>query len=391
MAAPERRILGAMSLVLLLRVFGFSLVLVGFASYGATLTDSLFLVGLAFSLYGLAMALFLIPIGRLSDRYGRRRVMMAGLVVTFVGSLACAAAPTIELLLAARFLQGAGAVNGVALAWVGDATAPERRTRSMAVLGVTAGGSVVLGFALGALLVDRIGVPGLFLGQAGMALLAILVVASTPEERGPVGRTPTLREVLATPAATQLATAGFALNLLMTGATFAIPLLALGFLGQAEALPGWLGPGGSGHNAMIPMLLFGGAILLVTARLGDKGHARPVALGGFLLLAAAPAGLLLSSVYWAFLVAGILFFAAHSTLSALLPSLATRLGGGEGRGALLSAYSVSQYVGTSLAGPLAGALLPHPGWLALVFGAIGVAGLFAALPLARQGQAVKRA
>lgn len=377
----ERLLVGTVSLVLLVRVFGISLVAPSFTTYGVTLTQDLLLVGLAFGAYAVSMALFQIPFGRMSDRWGRRRVMVFGLLVSFAGSLACAFAPSIGWLIAARLLQGAGAVNGVAMALVGDRIPDERRTVANAIVGVSIGGAFVLGVLLGARLEAWRGVPGLFEIQAALSLLALgLVLAAVPQAGPASERTPRLREILGNPDSGRMAVASFAIGLLLNVALLAIPLLALE-----------LRPLERGSLALTPMVIIGGLSLLLTARLADKGHQTPVARFGFLALALAPAAILYAPTWGVFIAAGGLFFAAHSTLSALLPTLASRLGGENGRGALLGAYNVSQYLGSSAAGLLVGVFLPHPGALApsllalaALVVAVGLLGTAAAVPLARR-------
>ncbi len=105
--------------------------------------------------YGLAMAAGLVTGGRLGDIFGRRRMFMLGLLFFALASAACGFAPTIELLVAARVLQGlAGALmQPQVLAMIGLAYTGEDRARAFAAYGLTLGLAASLGQLVGGLLI----------------------------------------------------------------------------------------------------------------------------------------------------------------------------------------------------------------------------------------------
>src|SRR5438445_8751390 len=86
----QRQILLALGSVVGLRMLGLFLVLPVFTLYGLQFTSSRFLVGFAFGCYGLAMACTEFPLGRLSDRIGRRKVLLLGMSIFSLGSFLCA-------------------------------------------------------------------------------------------------------------------------------------------------------------------------------------------------------------------------------------------------------------------------------------------------------------
>lgn len=96
-------------------------------------------VGLALGAYGLTQAIMQIPLGMASDKFGRRAVIVSGMVLFVVGGVICALASNVDWIIVGRTLQGLGAVSAAITAWVADATRPEVRTRAMAMVGASIG------------------------------------------------------------------------------------------------------------------------------------------------------------------------------------------------------------------------------------------------------------
>lgn len=141
-------------------------------------------VGLVLTVYALAQVLFTPLLGALSDRYGRRPVILASLLIEAVGFALSALAGSLPLLLVARFIGGLGASNiGSAQAVVSDVTPPEGRARGMGLIGAAIGLGFVVGPALGGLLAP-LGATLPFWAAMGVALAnALLVLAFLPETR----------------------------------------------------------------------------------------------------------------------------------------------------------------------------------------------------------------
>src|SRR5262245_65507573 len=96
--------------------------------------DDVLLVGVALGAYGLSQGILQIPFGIASDRWGRKRVLYAGLAIFAAGSFLGAVASDIWTVIAARTLQGAGAISSVAMALAADLTREQHRTRVMAMI-----------------------------------------------------------------------------------------------------------------------------------------------------------------------------------------------------------------------------------------------------------------
>lgn len=336
--------MGTLSLVVLLRVLGVFLVLVGFVEHWRALGGSDATAGAGFAAYALALALFLLPLGWLSDRWGARNVMVGALVVSAVGGVLAALATSPWLFAGGRFVQGMGAVNGVALAVAGEAGASESRTRRMATLGAAAGGGVVLGLLSSAAL-HRAGV------SIPMILLAFSAVtlATAPLVWRVVPRDPPPREpadARSVRAASLVGAGAFAVNFSLTGLLLFSPQLI-----QKAA------PGVTYEVALLLMLLPAGLGMFAAARLADQGRARLVGVASAVLLGAAPLAFLAQPGAVVVIAAGVAFFLGHSSLSSLFPALASRLAPSGRRGTAQGLQSTLQYLGSAAGTTVVGVLL----------------------------------
>jgi MFS family permease len=185
MTPVERRASGSLAAVFAARMLGLFLVLPVFALEAARYpggTDPA-LVGLAMGIYGLTQGILQIPFGIASDRLGRKRVIIFGLLVFAAGSFMAAGAQTLGWLIAGRSLQGAGAVSAAVTALLADQTRDEVRTKAMALVGASIGLMFALSLVVAPLLVAQVGLGGLFALTGALALGCIAVVAWwTPPE-----------------------------------------------------------------------------------------------------------------------------------------------------------------------------------------------------------------
>lgn len=116
--------------------------------YGSTSTDHIrygatgaseALIGIAIGIYGLAQAIFQIPFGLLSDRIGRKPLIVGGLAVFVAGSVIAALSHSIWGIILGRALQGSGAIAAAVMALLSDLTREQNRTKAMAFIGVSFG------------------------------------------------------------------------------------------------------------------------------------------------------------------------------------------------------------------------------------------------------------
>jgi MFS family permease len=185
-AAAIRWPLAALSLTILLASLGTSIANVALPTLAQRFDAPAAQVQWVVLAYLIATTALIVGAGRLGDLFGRRRMLLAGLLIFAAGSAICALAPDLWLLVAARAVQGSGAALMLALglALVGDSLPKERIGRAMGLLGAMSAVGTALGPSLGGALIAGFGWPALFAAQAPLALLAALLVwRSLPVER----------------------------------------------------------------------------------------------------------------------------------------------------------------------------------------------------------------
>lgn len=353
-----------------LRMLGMFIILPVFALYAQRLGGghSHTMVGIALGAYGLTQACLQVPFGWLSDRWGRKRTIYFGLAIFALGSFVAAAASDISLVIVGRVIQGAGAISAALIALTADLTRDEQRTKAMAIIGMTIGGTFALSMVAGPLLDDVIGVPGIFAMTGILALAAMLVVWFVIPDPPVIARnaaTPLVpvRTVLRDPQLMRLNYGIFALHAVLMGLFVVVP-----FSLQAHM------PSGEHWRIYLPVML-GSVVLMVPPMLMMErgGLQKPVFLGAITVLIAGTVLLALSGGGLLPIVAGLLvFFTAFNLLEATLPSLISRLAPIGAKGTAIGVYGAIQFIGT-FCGAAAG------GWLSQHFGAAAVFGFCAIL------------
>lgn len=371
MTARERRASASLAAIFALRMLGLFLVLPVFALEAAHYPggDDPTLIGLAMGIYGLTQGVLQIPYGLASDRLGRKRVIVTGLLVFALGSFVAALSGSLHGLIIGRALQGAGAISAAVTALLADQTRDEVRTKAMALVGASIGLMFALSLFLAPLLVVHIGLPGLFTltGTLALAGVAIVIWAVPPEPRQhkdqPRGK---LSEVLTHAGLLRLDAGVFILHAVQLAMWIGIPaLLVQAGLSKNEHWWVYL-------PAVLASFVVMGATLFPLER---RGYLRAVfltAIGGVALV---QLGLLWAvdapHIAWlAFLL--FVFFCGFNVLEATQPSLASRIAPPHARGAALGVYNTLQSLGFFAGGAAGGWLVKSHGLPAL-FIACGVA------------------
>ncbi len=366
MTPLERRSSAALASIFALRMLGLFLVLPVFALEAARYPggDDPARVGLAMGIYGLTQAFLQMPLGLASDRLGRKRVIIAGLLVFALGSLLGALADSVTGLLVARALQGAGAVSAAVTALLADQTRDVVRTKAMALVGASIGLMFALSLVLAPLLAARIGLAGIFGLTGALALVGAGVVAFVvpAEAAHPAAGRPSrgrVADVFAHADLSRLNLGVFVLHTVQMAMWVAVPgmLVAAGLARGAH----W--------QVYLPAVLASFVIMGGVFPLERRGHLRAVLLGAIGLVGLAQVGLGLTAGHapglWTLGLLLFVFFCGFNVLEATQPSLVSRLAPPSLRGAALGLYNTLQSVGLFAGGVLGGLLLSKGGALVL--------------------------
>lgn len=355
MSSRERRTVAVLASIYALRIFGLFLILPVFALYAAKLKDHTpQLVGLAIGAYGLTQALLQIPFGMWSDRYGRKPVILIGLLLFAIGSAVAALAHSIEGVIVGRALQGAGAIPAAVMALVADLTRDEHRTKAMAVIGSTIGTAFILSIVVSPVLAGAVGVPGIFWLTAALAIGAGVVLwfaVPTPVASGPATNAArSFAAALRDPQLLRLNLGIFLLHAVLTALFVVVP-------GVIVKVSGW--PVAQHWHLYLPVMV---AALITMApfvmRAHRAGKIRGLLVGAIATLLASELALLEGAhSFIALAVALWLFFAAFNLLEAMLPTLVSRIAPPDIKGGALGVYSTAQFLGAFTGATISGQLL----------------------------------
>ena len=349
----ERRVVASLAAIYAVRLLGLFLLLPVLALHAGSMPGGTpLLAGIAVGAYGLTQALLQIPFGIWSDRIGRKPLIIVGLLLHVAGSVLGALAASAPALVAARVVQGLGAVSGPVMAFLADLTRPESRTRAMFTIGMSIGVSFVISLVAGPLLAAAIGVSGVFLLIGGLGLVALAIVLFVLPAEQPLRRRPGARGFRQVVTAKLLPHyAGiFMLHLTLTSAFIAVPHV-LRDLHGIEASRHWL----------VYLGVFAASIVLTVPLVvwseRNRGPGRAALIGGLALAAALAALAIAHAQLDALLAALVLFFGAFNFLEARLPAALTEAAGEESRGAALGVFATCQFAGAFAGGVAGGALL----------------------------------
>src|SRR5690606_7989286 len=227
MTAGERRAAIGLAAIFGSRMLGLFIILPVFSVYADQLAGSTpALIGLAIGAYGLSQAILQIPFGLASDRFGRRPVIAAGLLLFVAGSVVAALSTHIYGVILGRVIQGSGAISAAVMALAADLTRDSQRTKIMAIIGISVGGAFMLALVLGPLVAGWGGLSGVFWITALLAVLAVVLLLTVVpgSDVGQVDATRTgFGAVLRNPALLRLNGGIFALHLILTAGFVVLP------------------------------------------------------------------------------------------------------------------------------------------------------------------------
>ncbi|MCE9786279.1 MFS transporter [Shewanella chilikensis] len=354
LSGTERKVAFSLASVFGLRMMGLFMIMPVFALYGQDLKGfSPLWVGIAIGAYGLTQAILQIPMGILSDRIGRKPVILGGLLVFALGSVLAAMSDSIYGVVAGRALQGMGAIAAAVLALAADLTRDEQRTKVMAIIGMCIGFSFALSLLVGPVVAQHLGLSGLFALTAGLALLGMLIVqllVPNPVAHAPKGDTMAepgkLKNMLKDPQLFRLDAGIFILHLVLTAVFVALPLdlVDAGLVKEKHWMlyfPAFVGA----FFLMVPLIIIG------VKRNNTKGMFQFALV---IMLASLLAMALFSHSLWVLALAIVAFFTGFNYLEASLPSLIAKFCPVGAKGSAMGVYSTSQFLGAFCGGLLGG-------------------------------------
>ncbi|MGV8891895.1 MAG: MFS transporter [Burkholderiaceae bacterium] len=371
MTGAEIKSTTALASIFALRMLGLFLILPVFAIHAKTLPggDSAFLIGLAMGIYGLTQSFGQIPLGIASDKYGRKPIIIIGLILFAIGSFIAAAADSMLWVIIGRAIQGAGAISAAVTAFIADSTREEHRTKAMALVGGSIGLTFAFALVASPLLYKFVGMGGIFALTGILSVLGILVVLylvpaapAQPAERVPFS------VVLRNSELMRLNYGVFALHLMQMAMFVVVPPALVKYSGLPVA-EHW--------KIYLPVVLASFIVMLPPIFIGEKkGKMKQVFIGAIVLLLCVQLGM------WQFLthpmvLIGLLFafFVAFNIMEASLPSLVSRIAPPAAKGAALGVYNTLQALGLFCGGALGGLLKQVAGPSSIfILGAVLTAG-----------------
>ncbi len=359
----ERRSALSLGSIFALRMLGLFLILPVFAVYARHLPggESAFAVGLTLGIYGLTQGILQIPFGAASDRWGRKPVIAAGLLIFAAGSILAALGSDIWTVMAGRALQGMGAVSAAVTAMISDSVRDRVLTKAMAIVGSSIGLTFAFSLVASPVLAHYIGVSGLFWLTAVLSLAAVWVtyrvVPDAPLVRKEAGTGSDWKATVFNPDLLRLNAGIFILHMAMMAVFVVIPV-EMSRLGL---------PVSEHWQVYLPAVILSFAVLMPSISRAERaGKMKTLFLAAVLLLACVFAGFAAADDSLAAI--GVLlfaFFCGFNILEATLPSFVSRTADASAKGLALGVYNTTQSIGLFVGGALGG-------WLSQTFGRTGV-------------------
>lgn len=346
----QKQMISAVAVIEVLRMFGIFLVVPVFTLYGKMYTDSSILIGIALGAYGLTMALFQAPFGILSDRFGRKNVIILGMIPYIVGNFIAWHPFSIYGLIVGRLIAGAGAVTSSGMAMVQENVPANRRSVAMAILGIPIGFSFMVGLVLGPYLSGLFGPSFLFLLSSVLGIIGIFpmlrVKYSKPDltarERRQAGKIQA-KAVL-------VGGVGFLISLYMIVFFYYLPLYGTSAYGT------------HGYDLLLlwPVII-GGIIAVGSSGLADRGKTTMFSAISLIVMLASVPLVFLAPYYtsernW-FFVGAVIFFSGFSIYEIVFYPLIARISRRDSYGANIGIYNTMQFSGQFIGGISGGALV----------------------------------
>jgi len=351
-----------LSSIIGLRFFGLFIVLPVLSIYAVEMPDATpFLAGVVVGGYALTQALFQVPFGLMSDKIGRKKTLLLGLLIFILGSIVCAMSDSIYTLMLGRFLQGAGAIGSVVSAMIADLVKEEQRAHAMAIMGGTIAMSFALAMLIAPIIGGHYGIDKLFWLTAILSILAIGILFTKVPNPPNIIHTYSEEEskmhhVFKDKALVKMYITFLFHSSIMTMAFFIIPLI----MTQAASDGGFGWAKSELWKVYLPALIFGLLAMGPAAVFGEKyGKGKQIFIISIIFILFGFVAMGFSASAWLFIVGVVFFFIGFNMFEPLLQSFVSKFAKVHQKGAALGVANTFAYVGIFLGGLIAGYMMQH--------------------------------
>lgn len=375
MNRQERKVTFSLASIYAFRMLGLFMILPIFSLYAPHLRFATpTLIGFALGIYGLTQALLQLPLGMISDRLGRKPVLIFGLILFLAGSIIAALSHNIYGIILGRAVQGAGAIGSTLIAFLADSTDDSQRMKAMAMIGMTIGLSFIVAMVLGPILNDVVGLSGIFWFTALLAGCGVFMVLCLPTPTRHVfhrDAEPVLSlftGILKNPELLRLDFGIFALHATLTALFIVVPMTLVHQLGMV-ADHQWV--------LYLPVLVIACACMFPLVIISEaKRCLKPLFIMAIAVITISTLGLSFAHKLIFIAVGLCVFFIAFTFLEASLPSLISKIAPVGSKGTAMGVYSSAQFLGIFVGGTLGGFILSHCGMTSIYYFCAALGGLW---------------
>ena len=346
-----------LSLIVALRFFGLFIVLAVLSQYALTLEGgTAFLAGVAVGGYAFTQAVLQVPFGVLSDKIGRKKTILIGLLLFAVGSVICAVADNIYVLLLGRFLQGSGAIGSVVTAMIADYVREDERAHAMAVMGMVIAMSFAAAMIIGPIIGGLYSVSALFWLTAFLAVAALAILFTAVPEPPKIVHHYSEEEAKIKEVFKDKDLVRMYITFLFHSSTMAIAFFIIPILMKQK-----FGMGPEHYwKVYLPAVIFGIISMGPAAVFGEKYHkGKEVFIISILFIAASFALMGFSSSFLPFTIGAVFFFIGFNMFEPLLQSFVSKFAKVHQKGAALGVANTFAYIGIFLGGAIGGLLYQY--------------------------------
>ena len=359
MTSLEIRAICGLSTIFSLRMLGMFMVLPVFTICGIALYQTNeALIGIAIAIYGLTQAMFQIPFGLLSDNFGRKPLIIIGLLFFVIGNVIAAISHSIIYVIIGRALQGAGAISSVIMALLSDLVRSQNRTKAMAIMGINFSFIFTVAMVISPIITNKLGLNFIFWIIAFFGIIGILItltVIPSPNITNIVNRSNTiikshLKKLFFHANLMRLNISVFCLHMVLMLNFISLPLIF-----QNVGLP--LSTHWKLYLNLILLAFICAIPLIIYSE--KKRCTKQILIGCIICFIITEIMFYNAKSHTMILMVGLeLFFICFSIIEAILPSFVSKEAPIEYRGTAMGIYSTSQFLGGAL-GSFIGGLIVH--------------------------------